>query len=101
MEAPRDGAEGWSWEPRAGRAVGRGSGCGTWKAEAGPEGHRWYCPLQVGYNITGWLEKNKDPLNETVVGLFQKSSLGILALLFKEEEAPGTADPLLCPVSLC
>lgn len=59
------------------------------------------CPLQVGYNITGWLEKNKDPLNETVVGLFQKSSLGILALLFKEEEAPGTADPLLCPVSLC
>uniref|UniRef100_A0A2K5H7N6 Uncharacterized protein n=1 Tax=Colobus angolensis palliatus TaxID=336983 RepID=A0A2K5H7N6_COLAP len=41
----------------------------------------------VGYNITGWLEKNKDPLNETVVGLFQKSSVAILALLFKEEEA--------------
>ncbi|KAG7471466.1 myosin-16-like [Solea senegalensis] len=43
----------------------------------------------VGYNITGWLEKNKDPLNETVVGLFQKSSMPLLALLFKEEE--GTA----------
>ncbi|KAF6357277.1 sarcomeric myosin [Rhinolophus ferrumequinum] len=43
----------------------------------------------VGYNITGWLEKNKDPLNETVVGLFQKSTLAILALLFKEEEAPA------------
>uniref|UniRef100_A0A2I3HFW6 Myosin motor domain-containing protein n=1 Tax=Nomascus leucogenys TaxID=61853 RepID=A0A2I3HFW6_NOMLE len=43
----------------------------------------------VGYNITGWLEKNKDPLNETVVGLFQKSSVAILALLFKEEEAPA------------
>ncbi|KAL4658223.1 myosin-16-like [Arapaima gigas] len=41
----------------------------------------------VGYNITGWLEKNKDPLNETVVGLFQKSSMPLLALLFKEEEA--------------
>ncbi|KAK4811762.1 hypothetical protein QYF61_005330 [Mycteria americana] len=26
----------------------------------------------VDYNITGWLEKNKDPLNETVVGLYQK-----------------------------
>uniref|UniRef100_A0A4X1U829 Myosin-16 n=1 Tax=Sus scrofa TaxID=9823 RepID=A0A4X1U829_PIG len=38
----------------------------------------------VGYNITGWLEKNKDPPNETVVGLFQKSSLGILGLLFKD-----------------
>lgn len=42
---------------------------------------------QVGYNIAGWLEKNKDPLNETVVGLFQKSSMHLLALLFKEEEA--------------
>ncbi|XP_076020732.1 myosin-16-like [Genypterus blacodes] len=41
----------------------------------------------VGYNISGWLEKNKDPLNETVVGLFQKSSMPLLALLFKEEEA--------------
>ncbi|XP_049416607.1 myosin-16-like [Epinephelus fuscoguttatus] len=41
----------------------------------------------VGYNIAGWLEKNKDPLNETVVGLFQKSSLPLLAQLFKEEEA--------------
>ncbi|XP_010567060.1 PREDICTED: myosin-3-like [Haliaeetus leucocephalus] len=37
----------------------------------------------VDYNITGWLEKNKDPLNETVVGLYQKSSLKTLALLFK------------------
>nr|XP_009679959.1 PREDICTED: myosin-3-like [Struthio camelus australis] len=36
----------------------------------------------VDYNITGWLEKNKDPLNETVVGLYQKSSLRTLALLF-------------------
>lgn len=45
------------------------------------------CFSQVGYNIAGWLEKNKDPLNETVVGLFQKSSMQLLALLFKEEEA--------------
>lgn len=45
------------------------------------------CVSQVGYNIAGWLEKNKDPLNETVVGLFQKSSMALLALLFKEEEA--------------
>ncbi|XP_024920049.1 myosin-16-like isoform X3 [Cynoglossus semilaevis] len=44
----------------------------------------------VGYNIVGWLEKNKDPLNETVVGLFQKSSMPLLALLFKEEEGGAT-----------
>ncbi|KAJ1137205.1 hypothetical protein NDU88_003618 [Pleurodeles waltl] len=36
----------------------------------------------VDYNITGWLEKNKDPLNETVVGLYQKSNLKLLATLF-------------------
>ncbi|EAW90003.1 myosin heavy chain 2 [Homo sapiens] len=36
----------------------------------------------VDYNITGWLEKNKDPLNETVVGLYQKSAMKTLAQLF-------------------
>ncbi|KAM9515702.1 myosin-1B [Guaruba guarouba] len=47
----------------------------------------------VDYNITGWLDKNKDPLNETVVGLYQKSSMKTLALLFAsaggEAEASG------------
>nr|KAF6305382.1 myosin heavy chain 2 [Pipistrellus kuhlii] len=48
----------------------------------------------VDYNITGWLDKNKDPLNETVVGLYQKSSLKTLAFLFSgaqtaEAEAGG------------
>uniref|UniRef100_A0A8C5MGY4 Myosin-7B n=1 Tax=Leptobrachium leishanense TaxID=445787 RepID=A0A8C5MGY4_9ANUR len=36
----------------------------------------------VDYNVTGWLEKNKDPLNETVVGLYQKSAVKLLASLF-------------------
>ncbi|KAG5846915.1 hypothetical protein ANANG_G00120030 [Anguilla anguilla] len=36
----------------------------------------------VDYNIAGWLVKNKDPLNETVVGLYQKSSLKLLSTLF-------------------
>ncbi|ELK31854.1 Myosin-4 [Myotis davidii] len=36
----------------------------------------------VDYNIAGWLDKNKDPLNETVVGLYQKSSMKTLASLF-------------------
>ncbi|KAM7001625.1 myosin heavy chain, skeletal muscle, adult-like isoform 3-T3 [Passerculus sandwichensis] len=43
----------------------------------------------VDYNITGWLEKNKDPLNETVIGLYQKSSVKTLALLFASYEASG------------
>ncbi|XP_063063313.1 myosin-7-like isoform X1 [Engraulis encrasicolus] len=36
----------------------------------------------VDYNIGNWLVKNKDPLNETVVGLYQKSTVKILANLF-------------------
>uniref|UniRef100_A0A3P9K5R4 Myosin-6 n=1 Tax=Oryzias latipes TaxID=8090 RepID=A0A3P9K5R4_ORYLA len=36
----------------------------------------------VDYNISNWLEKNKDPLNETVVGLYQKSNLKLLSMLF-------------------
>uniref|UniRef100_A0A087Y0C9 Myosin, heavy chain 7B, cardiac muscle, beta b n=1 Tax=Poecilia formosa TaxID=48698 RepID=A0A087Y0C9_POEFO len=37
----------------------------------------------VPYNITGWLDKNRDPLNETVVTLFQKSSNKLMAGLFE------------------
>uniref|UniRef100_A0A8C4M899 Myosin heavy chain 3 n=1 Tax=Equus asinus asinus TaxID=83772 RepID=A0A8C4M899_EQUAS len=36
----------------------------------------------VDYSVSGWLEKNKDPLNETVVGLYQKSSNRLLAHLY-------------------
>ncbi|XP_036382014.1 myosin heavy chain, fast skeletal muscle-like [Megalops cyprinoides] len=36
----------------------------------------------VDYNVNGWLDKNKDPLNETVVQLYQKSALKLLALLY-------------------
>ena len=36
----------------------------------------------VNYNISGWLEKNKDPLNESVVQLYQKSSMKLLAFLY-------------------
>uniref|UniRef100_A0A3P8SN64 Myosin, heavy chain b n=1 Tax=Amphiprion percula TaxID=161767 RepID=A0A3P8SN64_AMPPE len=47
----------------------------------------------VDYNITGWLDKNKDPLNDSVVQLYQKSSNKLLALLYAThagaEEASG------------
>ncbi|KAK1899041.1 Myosin-7B [Dissostichus eleginoides] len=38
----------------------------------------------VAYNITGWLDKNRDPLNETVVTLFMKSSHKLMAGLFAD-----------------
>ncbi|KAK2515471.1 hypothetical protein Q9233_013984 [Columba guinea] len=45
----------------------------------------------VDYNITGWLDKNKDPLNETVVGLYQKSSLKLLSFLFSNYAGAETS----------
>uniref|UniRef100_A0A670JQF6 Myosin heavy chain 4 n=1 Tax=Podarcis muralis TaxID=64176 RepID=A0A670JQF6_PODMU len=39
----------------------------------------------VDYNISGWLDKNKDPLNESVIQLYQKSSMKTLALLFADQ----------------
>ncbi|KAL4657125.1 myosin-7-like [Arapaima gigas] len=45
----------------------------------------------VDYNINNWLVKNKDPLNETVVGLYQKSTLKLLALLFANYAGPDSA----------
>ncbi|XP_041979134.1 myosin heavy chain, muscle isoform X9 [Aricia agestis] len=41
----------------------------------------------VGYNITGWLEKNKDPLNDTVVDQFKKGSNKLLVEIFADH--PG------------
>ncbi|KAL8163115.1 UNVERIFIED_CONTAM: Myosin-8 [Gekko kuhli] len=49
----------------------------------------------VDYNITGWLEKNKDPLNETVVGLYQKSSMKTLAVLFADRPADAGNDSMV------
>ncbi|XP_016525158.1 myosin heavy chain, fast skeletal muscle-like [Poecilia formosa] len=41
----------------------------------------------VDYNVVGWLEKNKDPLNDTVVQLYQKSSCKLLAHLYASHAA--------------
>ncbi|KAB0367238.1 hypothetical protein FD755_020562 [Muntiacus reevesi] len=46
----------------------------------------------VDYNIAGWLDKNKDPLNETVVGLYQKSSLKLLSFLFSNYAGAEAGD---------
>ncbi|XP_042563825.1 myosin heavy chain, fast skeletal muscle [Clupea harengus] len=43
----------------------------------------------VDYNINGWLDKNKDPLNDSVVQLYQKSSVKLLALLYASHSAEG------------
>ncbi|XP_078510887.1 myosin-4-like [Lissotriton helveticus] len=41
----------------------------------------------VDYNITGWLEKNKDPLNDSVIQLYQKASVKLLSFLYASHGA--------------
>ncbi|XP_018408819.1 PREDICTED: myosin-4-like isoform X2 [Nanorana parkeri] len=45
----------------------------------------------VDYNISGWLEKNKDPLNESVIQLYQKSAMKLLANLYANFNAADDA----------
>lgn len=41
---------------------------------------------QVHYNTSGWLDKNKDPINECVVTLMQESKEPLVSSFFKEPE---------------
>ncbi|XP_074512483.1 myosin heavy chain, fast skeletal muscle [Sebastes fasciatus] len=41
----------------------------------------------VDYNITGWLDKNKDPLNDSVIQLYQKSQNKLLSMLYAAHNA--------------
>uniref|UniRef100_A0A665T5F2 Myosin, heavy chain b n=1 Tax=Echeneis naucrates TaxID=173247 RepID=A0A665T5F2_ECHNA len=43
----------------------------------------------VDYNVVGWLDKNKDPLNDSVVQLYQKSSVKLLSFLYATHAAKG------------
>merc|ERR1719334_2109472 len=42
----------------------------------------------VNYNVTGWLFKNKDPVNDAVIGMMQGATNPIVSLVF-EEKADG------------
>merc|ERR1719369_669574 len=45
----------------------------------------------VSYNVTAWLEKNKDPVNDTVVDCLKRSSNNLLVFLWREH--PGQSAP--------
>merc|ERR1712168_167128 len=40
----------------------------------------------VGYNVTGWLFKNKDPVNEAVIGMMAGAGNAVVALVFTEKD---------------
>ena len=52
----------------------------------------------VGYNVTGWLFKNKDPLNQTVAELLGESKEKLVAMLFPKEEGKWIIHALLMKV---
>merc|ERR1712212_182017 len=45
----------------------------------------------VSYNVTAWLEKNKDPVNDTVVDLLKRGSNELMVLLWADH--PGQSAP--------
>merc|ERR1712088_1187416 len=49
----------------------------------------------VSYNVTGWLEKNKDPVNDTVVDCLKRSGNALLVHLWRDhpvQSAPPEED---------
>jgi len=40
----------------------------------------------VGYNVTGWLFKNKDPVNEAVIGMMAAAGNAVVSLVFTEKD---------------
>merc|ERR1719259_1055710 len=40
----------------------------------------------VGYNVTGWLFKNKDPVNEAVIGMMGQAGNAVVSLVFQEKD---------------
>jgi len=48
----------------------------------------------VSYNVTNWLEKNKDPVNDTVVEIFKSTStVNLLVHLWREHPGQPTTTP--------
>merc|ERR1712158_234961 len=45
----------------------------------------------VSYNVTGWLEKNKDPVNETVVDVLKRGSCELMKTVWADH--PGQSAP--------
>merc|ERR1712214_152554 len=45
----------------------------------------------VSYNVTGWLEKNKDPVNDTVVDVLKRGENALMVHLWRDH--PGQSAP--------
>merc|ERR1712002_286061 len=54
------------------------------KPEAHFEAHHYAGTF--GYNVTGWLFKNKDPVNEAIIGMMGSATNAVVSLVFQEKD---------------
>merc|ERR1719483_586916 len=47
----------------------------------------------VSYNVTAWLEKNKDPVNDTVVDVLKRATNELLVFLWQDHPGQGPQPP--------
>merc|ERR1712121_496868 len=40
----------------------------------------------VGYNVTGWLFKNKDPVNKAIIGMMGSAGNAVVSLVFQQKD---------------
>ena len=50
----------------------------------------------VAYNLTGWLEKNKDPLNDTIVEMIKNGSNTLAIQCFADHPGQPLETPKVC-----
>merc|ERR1712240_518185 len=77
-------------EKMMGKHLGKHKSCGKPKPpkKGMPEAHfevHHYAGT-VGYNVTGWLFKNKDPVNEAVIGMMAGAGNPVCSLVFTEKD---------------
>merc|ERR1711879_550986 len=54
------------------------------KGQRDPDFELYHYAGTVGYNVTAWLEKNKDPLNVSVVELYKKSTNQLMCTIWAD-----------------
>ena len=54
----------------------------------------------VSYNLTGWLEKNKDPLNDTIVEMIKNGSNSLAIQCFADHPGQPLEAPKVCHHSI-
>merc|ERR1719500_2242008 len=68
----------------AGKSTNFGKPSAKSKGQRDPDFELYHYAGTVGYNVTAWLEKNKDPLNGSVVELYKKSTVSLMQVIWAE-----------------